>query len=407
MLRKDFFKIKYYILAVLLGMALLGTNIAGWLDPFSILTRSFAVVTPSTDFLLQQFNKSHIDRKTYADNLALPIESGMNRPNGFIRPHIQGILIGSIFLVIIGLNYYGRRFFCNVICPLGALYGLVSRFGLLHFSTTTSCNMCNVCSRNCPYYGNAGKYFLKSECISCFNCVADCPSDSVVVKIGSPVQKKQAQIELGRRKMITALGTGIVLASMSKINPATQKLGRRSFIRPPGALDESKFLSNCSSCGQCTQSCPTGFIQPAFLDAGLEGLWTPIGSAKTGYCKYDCNICTTVCPTDALKKLSVKEKQDFKIGLAVVDKNKCYTYSEGINCTVCYDKCPLTEKAILLKEAEVLNYNGLLVAVKQVYILSDLCIGCGICEFVCPRHDASGVVVVSENESRTLASELF
>lgn len=406
---KSHLKIKYYILVFVLVSSVAGMNIAGWLDPFSILTRSIATISPAGEYLEERtltIIRSDRENRT----IAVPTTNETTSPKklrDFNRSSGQSLLIGGFFLLIIWLNHHHRRFFCNIICPLGAIYGLFSRFGFFQIKTVNTCNSCDVCSKGCTYQGNAGDRYLKSDCLSCFNCFADCPSGSVKIKIELPRKNNHTPIELGRRKMFLTLGAGIAMASLSKIQLFSKPKQRHNFLRPPGAIGEDEFLKKCSNCGQCTQSCPTSFIQPAFLDTGIEGLWTPIASAKAGYCIYECNRCTQVCPTGAIEKISLKEKQNFKIGLAAIDKNRCYTYADGINCTVCYDKCPTQEKAIAFKEAEVWNYKGRITTVKQIHVLSDICIGCGICEYACPRHDSPGIFIVSENEYREMNTDVF
>ena len=36
------------------------------------------------------------------------------------------------------------------------------------------------------------------------------------------------------------------------------------------------------------------------LEAGLEGLWSPVVKTNLAYCEYKCNMCTQVCPTEAI-----------------------------------------------------------------------------------------------------------
>jgi ferredoxin len=148
------------------------------------------------------------------------------------------------------------------------------------------------------------------------------------------------------------------------------------------------------------QICPTNFIQPALFQAGMDGLWTPILNARTGYCEFSCNKCTLVCPTKAIQPLTVEEKKKFKMGTAVVDRSRCYTYADGYNCAVCEEHCPVPDKAIRFREVPTWNFEGRLVNVKQIYVVPDLCTGCGICENVCPRTDAPGIVMSAEEEQR-------
>jgi len=179
-----------------------------------------------------------------------------------------------------------------------------------------------------------------------------------------------------------------------------KKAKAHDFIRPPGAVAEKEFLKKCVRCGACLQACPTNAIQPAVFQAGLEGIWTPVLIPVNGYCEYECVRCTRVCPTHALMPLTLEEKKQFKIGTAVINRSTCYTYADGYNCAVCEEHCPVPEKAIRFREVEVYNFRGKLKKVKQIYVVPDLCIGCGICENVCPRTDAPAITVGAEEEQR-------
>jgi ferredoxin len=125
------------------------------------------------------------------------------------------------------------------------------------------------------------------------------------------------------------------------------------------------------------------------------------------YCEYKCAMCTQVCPTEAIKPLSLKEKQQVKIGLAHIDKNRCLPYAYSRPCLVCEEQCPLPEKAIWLEETTVLNSRGNKVVVKQPHVNAELCIGCGICQNKCPVSDRAAIRVTSIGETRNLKNEFL
>ena len=65
-----------------------------------------------------------------------------------------------------------------------------------------------------------------------------------------------------------------------------QARGKRynpDLVRPPGARSEKEFLARCTACGLCMKVCPTGGLQPALAEAGLEGIWTPRLVPRIGY----------------------------------------------------------------------------------------------------------------------------
>ncbi len=396
-------KLKYVILTVVLVMALFGTNIGGWFDPFSILTRSTSlVVSPSVNYVLETSLKGGAKEKGVVARGLKPVYEFSKKnilPNKQ-RKYLQSVFIGIIFLLLIAANFYKRRFFCNYLCPLGALYGIFARFSILNLDVDKgTCKKCNICSNHCTYNGSPYIDYMKSECMVCYNCEDSCPPESIKTDFRLPLRSEIKSVDLGRRRLAGSIISGIFLASLPRFS-GTSKSRIHGFERPPGSVKEVDFLEKCIRCGECMQACPTNFIQPAFFETGIDGLWTPVLEPMIGYCEYECNRCTLVCPTNAIEKLLPKEKKKFKIGTAVIDKDRCYTYADGYNCAVCEEHCPVPEKAIRFREVDVWNFEGRLVKVKQIYVVPDLCIGCGICENVCPRSDAPGIINTAEEEQR-------
>jgi ferredoxin len=210
------------------------------------------------------------------------------------------------------------------------------------------------------------------------------------------------------------------------------------FIRPPGVLAqaatpelaEALFTELCIKCGQCMKACLTNGLQPALTEAGLSALWTPRLISRLGYCEFNCNLCGLVCPTGAIPKLALAEKQKQVLGTAYFDRNRCIPFITPHNCTVCEEHCPTAEKAILMREAappfwppdragNAISGSGesaatpgapaaqsaavppgttksaaLEVKTLQPYIDPALCIGCGICEKVCPVPGLAAVRVL-------------
>jgi ferredoxin len=107
--------------------------------------------------------------------------------------------------------------------------------------------------------------------------------------------------------------------------------------------------------------CPTNVIQPAALEGGLEGLWTPVLNFRAGTsgCQFSCIACGNLCPTAAIRPIMLDERQGknqyseqgpIKIGTAFVDRGRCLPWAMDKPCIVCQENCPVSPKAIITRE---------------------------------------------------------
>jgi ferredoxin len=217
-----------------------------------------------------------------------------------------------------------------------------------------------------------------------------------------------SSIDLGKRRLIGTIAFGMIAAPLLRITPLSKTgVAGAHLIRPPGAQPEKEFLRRCVKCGECMKVCITNGLQPAFLEAGMEGIWTPILVPAIGYCEYRCTLCGQVCPTGAIRKLTLEEKEKVKIGLAMIDKNRCLPYAHATPCIVCEEVCPTSKKAIWFEKVTVFTRKGKKFEVKQPHVDLNLCVGCGICEMKCPVVGSPAVAVVRVGESRDKDSQLL
>lgn len=91
--------------------------------------------------------------------------------------------IGMLLLALIAIgSLYIERFFCRYLCPLGAVFAIVSKFRLFRIrKPRAQCGSCRACTKRCPmgiplYRSNVVR---NAECIDCMSCVEICPRDNV------------------------------------------------------------------------------------------------------------------------------------------------------------------------------------------------------------------------------------
>lgn len=189
---------------------------------------------------------------------------------------------------------------------------------------------------------------------------------------------------------LAALGLALGGVSVAAVylRPAQ---AREFYLRPPGAIDEKRFMAACVRCGKCAQACPYKSIVMAGGEAGV-GIGTPHIVPRETPC-YLCSDlpCVKVCPSGALDK-GLKEIEKVAMGTAViVDREGCLSI-RGLRCEVCYRQCPLIDKAITIENRH--NTRTGEHTIMEPVIHKDKCVGCGICEKVCVREKP--VIVVQK-----------
>ena len=421
---KKWQNLKYYILIAVLVAAFLGTGLIGWLDPFSLLTRSLGLsILPGLDYLLNSsLNAVETGNIPVVSFIAGILHMLLNYTILSLKqPHFrQGIFLGLLFVLILALNLRITRFFCRALCPLGALLGLVSRWSILGLQKhPVSCDNCNRCLLRCQGGDDpiGGVPWHKSECHLCLNCIGECPHHGLEFKLFPGGANTLESPSLQRRKVLTGLVTGVALVPLVRSAPpfVVEKNERR--VRPPGALEESDFLARCVRCGECMKVCPNNALHPAFSEAGLEGLWTPVLVPRIGYCEPSCVLCSEACPTGAIWEITAQSKgwvvnvssgaKPIHIGTAFYDRGRCLPWAMATECIVCEEWCPTSPKAIYLEPADVIDSKGQTKTLKQPRVDPARCVGCGACEYACPVQDHPAVYVTSIGETRSPTNQIL
>lgn len=400
---------KYLILVVVLAGVVFGLDLAGYLDPISFLTRSFAAaILPGLAYVL-----SCIGGLSYGLGW-----SGLGRATSALVENwtlntifVQSLVIGLVFLAAVLLNSRRERFWCRYLCPTGALLGLLSRLNVLKLRIDEeACIKCGLCSRQCPTLARPfpNDKWRSGECVYCFTCASVCPTGAIRFRASLKPEKlgNVSDVSIGRRRLLTTALVGAASVPLFRLTPLRKRASEK-LIRPAGALAEDKFLAKCVKCGQCMRACPTNGLQPALNEAGPEGIWTPVLVPRIGYCEYYCSLCGQVCPTGAIRNLPIEEKNKIKMGTAWVDKTRCIPHVLGRPCIVCEEHCPVSPKAIRLVDVQTRRPDGTTVVQKAPFIDVEACIGCGICENKCPVVDKPAIRVTSIGETRSARNKLL
>jgi ferredoxin len=345
-----------------------------------------------------------------------------------VEPHwvAAGVLSASalVLVLLVVLVVWRGRIYCNTLCPVGTLLGWLARNAAFRLEVDkgacTKCAKClRVCKAQCIELRSGAIDF--SRCVACYNCIGACDNGGIryhwtwrrrkpaaapdTTRPAAPVPSDAVQ-DPARRAFIggaatavaVALGTGARLRAGPPDHPPAaagpddahhaDTGSRRRVICPPGSGSIDRFLDRCTACQLCVSACPTHVLQPAWTDYGLSGLMKPRMDYSTAFCNFTCRECGEVCPSGAITLLDLAEKQVTQIGEARFVKEKCIVIVKGTDCAACSEHCPT-------KAVYTVPYGDNL---RLPTVNSDLCIGCGGCEYACPAQPEKAITVSSHRQ---------
>ena len=403
---------QYTILALtLISIFFFGTLLLNFLDPYSIYGKLannmvrpvFFAVNNGLSKVLTLINVYSVSPLSY---------------KGF---HLISFLV-SVFFILLIVVFVGLRgrLYCNTICPVGTFLGLISRFAIfkirLNKETCTSCIQCvNVCKAGCIDLST--KEIDYSRCVMCFNCLTACKKSCVDI-MRLPVKKEVTAIpetDISKRKtLVSVMAYSTALFSFSGLFAQNRNRNRnryrqgenrdnehgRGYFRnrlvasPPGSISHEHFNEHCTACNLCVSACPGDVLQPTFLEYGFTSMLQPKMDYSKGYCNYDCVKCGEVCPTGAIRPITVKEKKITQIGIVHFSRHLCVVQTEGTACGSCSEHCPT-------QAVKMVPFSGDLTIPE---INPQICIGCGACEHACPVKDPHVAIFVKGHDVHEIAS---
>lgn len=308
------------------------------------------------------------------------------------------ITAAATLVVICVCAWIWGRGWCNTVCPVGSVLGLVSRFSLFKVSIDQSqCVSCRKCEKGCKSSCiDIDTHTIDhSRCVDCFDCLDSCPKGGIKFRFSLPRKAKTVpvteSVDKGRRAFMatTALvGGSLALGAQNKrldggladvIDKTSPERSER--LIPFGAESVKDFYDRCTACQLCVSNCPNGVLRPS-TDIG-HFLQPQMGYEK-GWCRPECTTCSQVCPAGAIRPLKAEEKLTHKIGTAKVNLSLCLAAKDEAGCGNCSRHCPVG--AVRMVKTDGYHRSIPVVAEAQ-------CIGCGACEYLCPARPISAITV--------------
>lgn len=316
------------------------------------------------------------------------------------------VLIVAIvtFIVLTFLAWKRGRAYCNTICPVGTFLGLISRFAIFKPAINTDkCVNCTVCAKKCKAYCIDFKNHKidYSRCLACMDCLDNCSSHAIEL---TPIWKMPKQskeehreetpkVDKSRRDFLavsTLLATSAAVDAQEKkvdgglaVIEKKQVPERTTPILPPGAWNINHFKDHCTGCQLCITSCPNDVLRPS---TKLHLFMKPEMSYERGYCRPECNICSQVCPVGAIQPITREDKASLRVGHAVWLKDNCLL-TDGMHCGNCARHCPAGALSMVPKDKNDPN------SPRMIAVNTELCIGCGACDNLCPVRPLSAIYV--------------
>jgi ferredoxin len=361
--------LRFFILFVMLVSAAMGVLLSGFVAAMAVWTRAMLLI-------------------------AGPVQAGLLKGWYLVPPMNAGQWISlALFGGIIATGFLERRFWCKYLCPTGAIFSLAAMLSLTGRKISDDCVNCGRCKTACDFAAMREDFTThQARCSFCQSCGGVCPVGAIQFtdrwdSIDRKMPSVGTSVSHARRQFLAGLGAAVATgAGLAAVIGKPAAGGPE--IRPPGSVPEEAFLRLCIRCGQCIKVCPNNVLHLAGFETGFNGLWAPRVVADWSGCEPSCNNCGQVCPTGAIRALTLEEKRAAQIALAVVDKKTCLPYAGRKACQYCVDEC----KAAGYDAIEFIRVRGQAdesgrpvegIGFLAPVVLEDKCVGCGLCQMRC------------------------
>jgi polyferredoxin len=183
--------------------------------------------------------------------------------------------------------------------------------------------------------------------------------------------------------VLTLPAAALASTANSRNSPVELTQHNKRAVLPPGAQSLAHFQSRCTACHLCVTNCPDQVLRPSITQHGLAGFLQPYQDFTVAFCSYNCSNCSQICPTGAIRPITIEERRLVRTGTAEFFEDRCVVKTKGTSCGACSEHCPT--QAVHMVPWK----NGITIP----EIEPDLCIGCGGCEFICPVRPDKAIIV--------------